>query len=104
MIQDLTLKKKNTMLYANDEIKINPISKRRVGNLLPTRFYSIIGNLKNILHCCCIDLRYPKIIFNFVSLIKNNFRRLPRRAFGTARNDELGYRVGILAHHKAARL
>ncbi|MBR0129548.1 MAG: hypothetical protein IJM09_07010 [Neisseriaceae bacterium] len=31
---------------------------------------------------------YPKIIFNFVSLVKNNFRRLPRRAYGTARNDE----------------
>ncbi|MBR7001968.1 MAG: hypothetical protein IKI11_04840 [Neisseriaceae bacterium] len=61
-----------------------------MGNLLPTRFYSTIGNLKNILHCRCIDLRHPKIIFNFVSLVKNNFRRLPRRAYGTARNDEYG--------------
>ncbi|MBO7381632.1 MAG: hypothetical protein J6U05_08185 [Neisseriaceae bacterium] len=31
---------------------------------------------------------YLKIIFNFASLVKNNFQRLPRRAFGTARNDE----------------
>ena len=46
------------------------------------------GSLKIILHCRHIDLRYPKIIFNFVSLVKNNFRRLPRRAYGTARNDE----------------
>ena len=49
------------------------------------------GSLKTVLHCRCIDLRYPKIIFNFVSLVKNNFRRLPRRAYGTARNDEMGY-------------
>ncbi|MBR0128308.1 MAG: hypothetical protein IJM09_00670 [Neisseriaceae bacterium] len=33
------------------------------------------GNLKNILQCRCIDLRHPKIIFNFISLFKNNFRR-----------------------------
>ncbi|MBO4576615.1 MAG: hypothetical protein J5680_05835 [Neisseriaceae bacterium] len=36
---------------------------------------------------------YLKIIFNFVSLVKNNFQRLPRRACGTARNDELGFRL-----------
>ncbi|MBO7381257.1 MAG: hypothetical protein J6W29_02755 [Neisseriaceae bacterium] len=51
------------------------------------------GCLNCFLHCRCIDLRYPKIIFNFVSLVKNNFRRLPRRAFGTARNDDLGFRL-----------
>ncbi|MBR5676464.1 MAG: hypothetical protein IKX14_08545 [Neisseriaceae bacterium] len=50
----------------------------------------VSGCLKGFLHCRCIDLRYPKIILNFVSLVKNNFRRLPRRAFGTARNDEKG--------------
>ncbi|MBR0128375.1 MAG: hypothetical protein IJM09_01025 [Neisseriaceae bacterium] len=27
------------------------------------------------MHYRLIDLRYPKIIFNFVSLVKNNFRR-----------------------------
>ncbi|MBP5790402.1 MAG: hypothetical protein J6W29_09260 [Neisseriaceae bacterium] len=42
------------------------------------------------MHCRYIDLRHPKIIFNFVSLVKNNFRRLPRRAYGTARNDDKG--------------
>ncbi|MBQ5428856.1 MAG: hypothetical protein IIU35_00455 [Neisseriaceae bacterium] len=45
------------------------------------------------MHCRCIFIRYPKIIFNFVSLVKNNFRRLPRRAFGTARNDDKGFRL-----------
>ncbi|MBR5939677.1 MAG: hypothetical protein IKZ88_00325 [Neisseriaceae bacterium] len=34
---------------------------------------------------------YLKIIFNFVSLVKNNFQRLPRRACGTARNDDKGF-------------
>ncbi|MBR7003108.1 MAG: hypothetical protein IKI11_10695 [Neisseriaceae bacterium] len=54
------------------------------------------GCLKTVLHCRCIDLRYPKIIFNFVSLVKNNFRRLPRRAYGTARNDEMGCLKSVL--------
>ncbi|MBO4576837.1 MAG: hypothetical protein J5680_06970 [Neisseriaceae bacterium] len=36
---------------------------------------------------------YLKIIFNFVSLVKNNFQRLPRRACGTARNDGKGGRL-----------
>ena len=36
------------------------------------------GCLKGVLRCRCIDLRYPKIIFNFVSLVKNNFWRLLR--------------------------
>ena len=36
---------------------------------------------------------YLKIIFNFVSLVKNNFQRLPRRAYGTARNDGKGFRL-----------
>ncbi|MBO7555544.1 MAG: hypothetical protein J6T41_06190 [Neisseriaceae bacterium] len=40
-----------------------------------------------------IRIGYPKIIFNSASLVKNNFRRLPRRAFGTARNDELGFQA-----------
>ncbi|MBQ9682551.1 MAG: hypothetical protein IJV35_04700 [Neisseriaceae bacterium] len=50
--------------------------------------FKLSGCLKTFLHCRCIDLRHPKIIFNFISLVKNNFRRLPRRAYGTARNDE----------------
>ncbi|MBR5939741.1 MAG: hypothetical protein IKZ88_00655 [Neisseriaceae bacterium] len=43
------------------------------------------------MRCRCIFIRYLKIIFNFATLVKNNFQRLPRRAFGTARNDEKGY-------------
>ena len=60
--------------------------------------------LNRFVLCPFLRIGYPKIIFNSASLVKNNFRRLPRRAYGTARNDELGYRVGILAHHKATRL
>ncbi|MBR5941408.1 MAG: hypothetical protein IKZ88_09135 [Neisseriaceae bacterium] len=52
----------------------------------------VSGNLKCFLHCRCIDLRYPESIFNFTlsGSFKNAFRRLPRRAYGTARNDGMG--------------
>ncbi|MBR5941004.1 MAG: hypothetical protein IKZ88_07060 [Neisseriaceae bacterium] len=34
---------------------------------------------------------YLKIIFNFaLRLVKNNFQRLPRLAYGKARNDGIG--------------
>ncbi|MBQ9682552.1 MAG: hypothetical protein IJV35_04705 [Neisseriaceae bacterium] len=62
------------------------------------RFYSTIDNLKNILALPLYRLTPPD------KLTASIYRRLPRRAYDTARNDELGYRVGILAHHKAARL
>ncbi|MBR7003254.1 MAG: hypothetical protein IKI11_11430 [Neisseriaceae bacterium] len=34
-------------------------------------------------------------------LLRKTIRRLPRRAYDTARNDDFGYRVGILAHRNA---
>ncbi|MBQ9682321.1 MAG: hypothetical protein IJV35_03525 [Neisseriaceae bacterium] len=56
------------------------------------------------MHYRCICKRYPKIIFNFVPLVKNNFRRLPRRAFGTARNDDKSFRLPeILCKQKTAK-
>ncbi|MBR7002816.1 MAG: hypothetical protein IKI11_09175 [Neisseriaceae bacterium] len=66
-----------------------------MGNLLPTRFYSTIGKLKNILALLLYLYSPPD------KLTASIYRRLPRRAYDTARNDELGYRVGILAHHNA---
>ncbi|MBR5939705.1 MAG: hypothetical protein IKZ88_00470 [Neisseriaceae bacterium] len=43
---------------------------------------------------------YLKIIFNFVSLVKNNFQRLPRRACGTARNDDKRQPENVTTFHK----
>ncbi|MBP5789814.1 MAG: hypothetical protein J6W29_06245 [Neisseriaceae bacterium] len=57
---------------------------------------SISGCLKGFLQYAVIKIGYPKIIFNFVLLVKNNFRRLPRRACGTARNDDSGCLKGFL--------
>ncbi|MBQ9683535.1 MAG: hypothetical protein IJV35_09745 [Neisseriaceae bacterium] len=51
------------------------------------------GCLKRFFALPLFVMGFPKIIFNFVSLVKNNFRRLPRRAFGTARNDDKSFRL-----------
>ncbi|MBR2251291.1 MAG: hypothetical protein IJ881_02505 [Neisseriaceae bacterium] len=53
-----------------------------MGNLLPMRFYSTISNLKNILALPLYRLMPPD------KLIASIYRRLPRRAYDTARNDE----------------
>ncbi|MBR3425206.1 MAG: hypothetical protein IKG79_04070 [Neisseriaceae bacterium] len=33
-----------------------------------------------------------KLFLTSLMLVKNNFRRLPRRAYGTARNDDIVFR------------
>ncbi|MBR5940806.1 MAG: hypothetical protein IKZ88_06055 [Neisseriaceae bacterium] len=40
----------------------------------------IKGNRQGFLSLSLYLIGYLKIIFNFVSLVKNNFQRLPRRA------------------------
>ncbi|MBO4575908.1 MAG: hypothetical protein J5680_02230 [Neisseriaceae bacterium] len=38
-----------------------------------------------------LRIGYPETVFNsLIAHFKNCFRRLPRRAFGTARNDDMG--------------
>ncbi|MBP3221848.1 MAG: hypothetical protein J6M43_07420 [Neisseriaceae bacterium] len=73
--------------------KINKL--RRVGNLLPTRFYSTIGKLKNILHCRCIFIRHPN------AFATQTHSEIATPFYRTARNDEYRRRVGIPAHRNA---